>query len=384
MSIRILHVTDAASAGVLAAVAALARAQSETGARVTFAYVPRVDSPPLAAIQELTGDQVVVRRWSRSHRTAVPALALRLGVALVGHRYQVVHLHSSRTGMIGRALAAVTGNRGRTVYSPHCFAFDRTDLDGVRRAVFTGLERLGTWLGPRLVLVSATEQALARRVLPRSRTAVLGNRVDVTALARMAEAARDRGGEASGTAPSPEDGTGSSTGPLSIVHVGRIAAQKRPGEFAALARERAGKDLGFRWLGDGDRSQLGPEVEVTGWLDRAHLHEELARADLMLFTSAGEGMPVSVLEAQAMGIPVVAHRVTGLADVVLDGATGLLRSDTASLGRALDELTTDPARRRGMGRAARVHMQKKHDLADLAADSFAAYRALGIIEKGLT
>jgi glycosyltransferase involved in cell wall biosynthesis len=363
MTTSILHITDASSSGVLAAVTTFARAQSlAPGMEVTFAYVPRHDSPSVARIRELAGERVRVVRWSRGPRTALPALLARIPVELLRRRADIVHLHSSRTGMIGRAAALVTGHRGRTVYSPHCFAFDRSDAGPGRRRVLTALEHVGTLLGPRLLLVSATEQQLARRTFPAARTAVLTNRVDAAALGAVPREGRE-------------------TGPLRVVHVGRIAPQKRPREFAEIARRHRERrpEAVFRWLGDGDRSLLGPGVEVSGWLEHEELVAELARADVLLFTTAGEGLPIAVLEAQALGLPVIAHDVTGMADVVREGRTGMLRADADGLLRALEELAVDPARRRALGEAGRAQVRDRFDLADLAEDSLAAYRQVGIV-----
>ncbi|MFC7456040.1 glycosyltransferase [Brachybacterium sp. GCM10030267] len=363
MTSSILHITDAASSGVLAAVTTFARAQSAVpGIDVTLAYVPRHDSPSPERIQALAGDRVTVLRWSRSPRTALPALLVRATAELTARRDVLVHLHSSRTGMIGRAVAVLTGHRDRTVYSPHCFAFDRSDAGTLHRRVLTALERAGTLLGPRLLLVSETEERLAQRVLPRARTAVLRNRVDAEQLAAL---------------PRPEAASG---GDLRVVHVGRIAAQKRPREFDAVARRWHEQHPGtvFRWLGEGDRELLGPDVEVSGWLDRDALLAELSRADVLLFTSAGEGLPIAVLEAQALGVPVLAHDVTGMADVVIDGVTGLLRADAEGLLQALGELAADPARRRALGETARARVRACFGLTHLAEDSFAAYRQVGV------
>lgn len=417
MSLRILHVTDAAASGVLAAVTALARAQAELpGADITLAYVPRPDSPSHGAIEDLVGPNGRTLRWSRGVRGAVPALAVRTSAALARGRYDVVHLHSSRAGLIGRAAALLTGHRARTVYSPHSFAFDRSAPGSLSRRVLHGLERVGTALGDRLVLVSDTEDALARRALPGARTAVLHNRVDARAVAAHADRVR------AGAERRPGAG-------LRIVHVGRICAQKRPGDLARIARLVRAEEIArdgaasttFRWIGDGDRTLLDdvaaarrnpgagpvnasasttpdaaaprqaprpgtgpatgtttPDVEVTGWLDRTALLTELAGADVMLMTTAGEGLSVAALEAQAVGLPVLAHDVTGMSDVVDDGRTGLLRPDTDALLEALRDLAADPERLRAMGAAARRHALSRFDVADLAADSLAAYRRLGI------
>jgi glycosyltransferase involved in cell wall biosynthesis len=84
-------------------------------------------------------------------------------------------------------------------------------------------------------------------------------------------------------------------------------------------------------------------VEVSGWLTSEELHRRLSSASALLFTSRGEGMPMAVLEAQAMGIPVVASRVTGVVDLIDDGENGLLGETVEELADALTRVLTDPA-----------------------------------------
>lgn len=380
---RILHVTDASSAGVLTAVTTLARAQSRhpAFAQVVLGYVPRPDSPPPAGIAELTGDAVEVRRWHRGGRTAMAGLTRRLFSALGAAEFDVVHLHSSRSGFLGRGVAALRGQRERTVYSPHCFAFDRTDFGAAPRAVYRVLERLGAGAANRLVLVSESEAQVARTALPGVRTAVLRNSVDVAALERTAreQAALQNPGHATGG-----PGTGGGPRELLVVHVGRIQGQKRPEQFAAVAAAvRAALDVPvrFRWLGDGDRSRLSPDIEVSGWMPHAALVGELARADAMLFTSAGEGMPMSVIEAQTLGVPVIASDVTGLRDIVRDRDTGRLATSEDALARALTEVLADPDLRSELGSSAAAHARRTFDAADLADRSLSAYRSLASGER---
>lgn len=98
----------------------------------------------------------------------------------------------------------------------------------------------------------------------------------------------------------------------------------------------------------------------------------------MLFTSAGEGMPIAAIEAQAMGVPVVGHAVTGVTDVVVDGTTGVLAESTDELAAALERLARDGGERSRMSEAAAAHARASFDTSDLAARSFAAYRTTGI------
>ena len=148
--------------------------------------------------------------------------------------------------------------------------------------------------GRRLVLNSASEQSVAKPALPGARTAVLANAVDVERLRRI-------------------ERTTDMDRPW-FAHVGRIAPAKAPDIFAKATRVVADREPGVRgcWLGDGDRNLLGAmdnkSIEVSGWLPREELHRRLSTASALLFTSRGEGMPMAALEAQAMGIPVVASR----------------------------------------------------------------------------
>lgn len=331
--IRVLHVTDASSSGVLTAVTTLARQQSEDSrfVRVVLAYTLRPDTPPDEDIRALVGGRVEVERWSDSLSAArLIDLMRTLFTRLRTESFDVVHLHSSRSGLLGRWVALFTPQRIRTVYSPHAFAFAYNHWSASRRRLLWALEFAGVIAGRRFVLNSESEQDVARRAFPRglARTAVLVNAVDVAHLRTIARS------------PDPDRPW--------FAHVGRIAPAKAPDIFAEVARVVSGREPGVRgcWLGDGDRSLLGTgeqAIEVSGWLPPHELHQRLSTASALLFTSHGEGMPMAVLEAQAMGIPVVASRVTGVVDLIDDGSNGLLGDSVGELADALLRVLTDPA-----------------------------------------
>jgi glycosyltransferase involved in cell wall biosynthesis len=81
-------------------------------------------------------------------------------------------------------------------------------------------------------------------------------------------------------------------------------------------------------------------------------------------TGDREGTPVAVLEAGAAGIPVVATRHEGIADVILDGETGILveEGDTDAMGAAVAELLLNPSHADRLGRAARRRVEDYYSI----------------------
>lgn len=357
---RVLHVTDASSSGVLTAVTTIARTQSEDPrfSRVVFAYLLRPDSPSQADIQALSGPGVEVQLWSDGlSAKRLVDLVRTLFSVLRSENFDVVHLHSSRTGLLGRWVALMTPHRGRTIYSPHAFAFAYAHWSGPKRSALWAMELVGMVAGRRLLLNSVSEQAVARRAFPWARTEVLVNSVDVDRLRQFKRSPnRDR--------------------PW-FAHVGRIAPAKAPEVFVEVAKVVAQRDPAARgyWLGDGDRSLLEESIEVSGWLPPGELHRRLATASALLFTSRGEGMPMAVLEAQAMGIPVVASRVTGVVDLIDDGSNGLLGDSVTELADALTSILSDPTLASGLSERT-ASSAEQFDQARTAERSLGCYASL--------
>jgi glycosyltransferase involved in cell wall biosynthesis len=117
-------------------------------------------------------------------------------------------------------------------------------------------------------------------------------------------------------------------------------------------------------LGDGpERAALEREASSLGISDRVRFLGAGTRddvltlfraADAMLVTSAWENLPHTVLEALAVGTPVIATAVGGIPEVVDDGVNGLLvpAHDVAAIARAVDRVVHDDALRRALATAA--------------------------------
>jgi len=162
-----------------------------------------------------------------------------------------------------------------------------------------------------------------------------------------------------------------------VLWPGRLVDQKDPMlalEVLARARERGGEFV-LDMVGDGhlgdvvrDRAERLGVADMIGWHPPS---QEMARwyrsADLMLMTSAYEGVPYVIYESLAMGVPVVAPALPGNVEF-MDGDSGVLvepRDDADGYADAIVSLLGDDERRRAMGELSRRRMLADFSLADM-------------------
>ncbi len=121
---------------------------------------------------------------------------------------------------------------------------------------------------------------------------------------------------------------------------------------------------------------ISDQVELPGWVDAQARDECLAQADVFVLPSYFEGLPMSVLEAMAAGLPTIASDVGGIPEVIAHGADGLLivPGDVADLMRCIDKLLADPALRASMGKAAQRKVERCFGLERILAQIEAVYR----------
>ena len=132
----------------------------------------------------------------------------------------------------------------------------------------------------------------------------------------------------------------------------RAARRENPGVRGYVAGE--GRELGRL-----SRLAEGSGVELLGV--RLDALELMLAADVVCLTSEAEALPMSVLEAMALGRPVVATDVGGTAAAVASGETGYLVApgDTAAVTRALLDLAADPEHTRALGEAGRRRQRER-------------------------
>lgn len=175
--------------------------------------------------------------------------------------------------------------------------------------------------------------------------------------------------------PTPARGGG---GPIRIICVGRLAPEKgQLGLIDAFAKARShGLDAELVLLGDGpDRAAvmarvvavgMGPYVKLLGRQPEDRALEEIGRSDVLVLASFMEGLPVVLMEAMALGVPVIAPDVAGIPELVENGESGLLftAGDWDQLAERMCSLGNDQALRARLATAARRRIEAQFDIAD--------------------
>lgn len=318
---------------------ALATTTPELGIECVY-VVARKDH--LAADLERVG--VATTSLSRSHRD--PRWPLRLARTVRSGEWDVVHVHSPLIGVVARL--ATVGLRAR----PGLVTTEHNAWDTFRAPT----RWANRWTIGRddAVLAVSTETARSMRGRAARQVRVVRHGIDVGAVRAAAEQ-REIVRRELGLAPDD----------VVVVNVANFREQKDHTTLLRALSLLVERGVRFRAVvvGQGPlesrtrsaATELGLDDVVTFTGFRADAVRVLAGADVFVLSSLWEGLPVALMEAAALGVPIVSTGVGGVAETVADGVQGLLvePAEPVALADALESVVDDPDLRLRLGAASR-------------------------------
>jgi len=297
-------------------------------------------------------------------------------------RPDIVETHTAKAGTLGRMAALLAGVPVRVhVFHGHVL---RGYFGPLKTRVFVEIERALSGITTRTVALGEAQ-----------RRDILGFGIGTTEtvvsvplgldLAPFASAGRKTGTLRAELRP---EGVSQSSDLFGIV--GRLAPIKRHDVFLKAARLVLDElpDAHFVIVGDGERRAaleaqardlgIAQRMHFLGWQDNATLPAVYADLDVVVNTSDNEGMPVSLIEAMAAGLPVVATDVGGTSSVVEQDRTGHLvaAGDAPAVAASCLRLARDPELRARMGSAARGAVNPAFDVSTLLETMSGFYTSL--------
>ncbi len=215
----------------------------------------------------------------------------------------IIHLHSSKAGVLGRIAAFFLFKKVKIFYTPHGYAFLRTDISKTTKKFYSVIEKGLQWIfGGTIIACGDTEFEIAKNIGPAK---LIRNGVDIIDIRQHFFPHQNA--------------------KLTIGILGRITAARNPQLFNDIALRFP--DFNFVWIGDGELNHLitAPNIKITGWiLDKKVVFEKLNSIDVYLQTSLWEGLPIAVLEAMVLEKPIIATNIIGNKDIVVPDQTGFL------------------------------------------------------------
>jgi glycosyltransferase involved in cell wall biosynthesis len=298
-------------------------------------------------------------------------------------RPDVLHTHAAKAGALGRLAAVLAGPAGPRT---RVHTFHGHVLSGYfsprQEAVFTGIERALARTTTRLVAVSEeVRQDLIRlRIADPAKIEVIPLGFDLKPF-RLAEAeVRVKRASTRARLGLPEDA-------YVVTLVARLVPIKRVDRFLRIAGRMAARDrVRFLVVGDGElhdelaaspaARRLGDRVTWAG-LER-DMPAIMCASDVVALTSDNEGTPVSLIEAQAAGLPVVSTDVGGVSSAVLNGSSARIvrPEDEEAFAVSLIGFLEDPESARRFGLRGRDHALAHFSIDRLVTDVDDIYRRL--------
>lgn len=239
-------------------------------------------------------------------------------------KYDIVHTHSSKTGVLGRVAAKLAGVPC-IIHTVHGFAFESAKRSYVR-LLYRILERIGAKCSTKIICLHEDDKKICQTILKISsdKIEVIPNGVDVEKYTPCESKAQCK-----------KNISGVDDESIVYTMVGRLWPQKNPMYFAEVAKYIISNNLLpnaiFVIVGDGELAtelkkyitrDTAKKILLLGWRD--DIHDILKASDVFVLPSRWEGMPLAILEAQSTGLPCIVSNINGNKTLVTHGVDGYL------------------------------------------------------------
>ena len=365
---RILIASEPMEYGVLSYLERLLDGLDRSRWQPAFAFSPHRMAPQahrLVARLEREGVRLCRLRFRRGFGLADVTAAAQLAAEVRAFRPDVMHVHSTKAGVIGRLAARIVNIP--VLYTPHGTSWHYTGRLVGR--VQLALERALCGVTDGLLAVCPEEaRAFVAEVGFRpARVRVVRNGVPLPSRAALI-AGRDDARTMLAIPP----------GETWAVFVGRLTHEKGLDVLLRALESRLAID-GLVVVGDGrDRAALEAQaasaaipVRFVGYHE--NVSRFLAAGDVFVQPSRSEGLPFSLLEAMAHGLPVVCTSVGGMPAAMEGAGRQVSPEDPTALAAVLDEIGTDAPLRAELGAAGRRRIEREFGLASMLAALHEAY-----------
>ena len=274
---------------------------------------------------------------------------LKLVRIIKKHRYDIVHTHGSKAGVIGRIAAAVA-RVPAILYTVHGWGLKAGNF--FTRTIFRFIEKVVASFTTVLLFqtTSDMEEAGKYNIGTRNQYYLIGNGVYLTPFLFYN---KQKSKKIRSALISPKKHV--------VGTIGRVSAQKNPRGFIEIVQKVLEKqsDILFLFVGGGELlremqqtlNDLGLSSNIIFTGVRTDVPELLANFDVFILPSLWEGMPRSVIEAMAMAKPVIVYDIRGIDEIIVDGENGFIVSvnDTSAFADRILYLLNNPVKTKVMG-----------------------------------
>ncbi len=312
---------------------------------------------------------------------------------LVRGRFDVVHTHNAKVGLVGRVLAAVA-RAPVIVHTVHGMTWSLTTPEP-KQTAYAVAERFSSLRTDAILTQSEedTRTLVGRRVVPPERVTLIGNGVNLSRFNLDVIPETDR------LAVRAE--AGAAEGDVLFVQAGRLVREKGFVELFEAFEQAHAEEPRVRLAVAGPRDREKADaisdavVEralragVTFLGDRTDMPAIFAACDVGVLVSWREGIPRVLMEASSLAKPLLVSDIRGCKEIVTGPERGLRVAvkDAGAIAKAMVELARDPAARARMGANNSAVARERHDIDRVVARVMAVYdealRARGYSNEAL-